>query len=122
MRNMLGGFLLLALAGTASAKDLVFEGTWVTTNRRLDGPLTCVVTQLGDNKWRGHFYGVWQGVEFSYKVNFSGPREKLRGQAVIDGADYEWTGAMSKTSPVSFQGKFWGNRYIGRFTLKQKGK
>ena len=122
MRTILAGGFLLLSAATAGAGDLVFEGTWVTTNRPLDGTLTCVVTDLGGNRWRGHFYGVWQGVEFSYKVNFSGPPEKLRGQAVIDGADYEWTGQMSREAPGSFKGKFWGSRYAGSFDLKQKAR
>jgi len=111
--------ILLASSATASDKDRVYQGTWVTTNRKLDGTMTCVVTDLGDNRWRGHFYGVWYGQEFSYRVNFSGPPENLRGRAVIDGADYEWTGQMGKER---FSGKFWGNRYIGSFSLKQKGK
>jgi len=115
------GLVLLASCAAAGAKDLVYEGTWVTTNRQLDGTMTCVVTDLGDNKWRGHFYGVWSGQKFSYKVDFRGPPDKLRGQAVIDGADYEWTGEMGKGSPGSFKGKFWGSRYTGHFALKQKG-
>ena len=104
----------------AGAKDLVYEGAWVTTNRQLDGTMTCVVTDLGDNKWRGHFHGVWFGQEFSYEVEFSGPPDKLRGQAVIDGADYEWTGQMSKGATGRFKGKFWGSAYNGYFNLKQK--
>jgi hypothetical protein len=118
MRTILACFVLLA-SGTASAKDLVYEGTWVTTNRRLDGTLTCVVTDLGDNNWRGHFSGAWHGREFSYTVKFSGPPDRLHGQAVIDGADYEWTGAM-KGAPGTFKGKFTGSRYTGYFTLRRK--
>src|SRR5262249_44139278 len=110
-------FLLPALAG---ARDAIYEGTWLTTNRRLDGPITCVVTDLGDNQWRGHFHGVWQGQEFSYKVTFTGPPDKLRGKAVIDGADYEWSGEMIQGAAGRFKGTFWGNRYHGSFTLKQK--
>src|SRR5262245_27153040 len=117
MRAPLVGLILLATAATASARDLVYHGTWVTTNRQLDGTMTCVVTDLGDNKWHGHFYGVWHGREFSYKVNFTGPPEKLKGTAVIDGADYEWTGKMGKGR---FTGKFWGSRYLGNFDLKEK--
>ena len=117
MRSVLIGLALLVSSQAASAKDVVYEGTWVTTNRKLDGPITCVVTDLGDNKWRGHFYGVWQGVDYSYKVAFTGPPEKLRGSAVIDGADYEWTGAMGE----SFRGTFRGSRYLGSFTMKRKG-
>lgn len=120
MRTIPIGLLLLVSFAPASAKELVYQGTWVTTNRKLDGTMTCVVTDLGDNKWRGHFFGTWEGVRFSYEVNFSGPPEKLRGQAIIDGADYEWTGEMSNESPGWFKGKFWGNRYVGGFTLKQK--
>src|SRR5947207_11986189 len=120
MKSILIGLIVLVSCATASAKDVVYEGTWVTTNRQLDGPITCVVTDLGDNKWRGHFYGVWQGVEFSYKVDFSGPPEKLHGKALIDGADYEWTGEMGKESPGSFKGTFWGDRYMGSFSLRRK--
>src|SRR4051812_47415558 len=120
MRNTLIAMLVLVSAATASAKELVFHGTWVTTNRKLDGTMTCVVTDLGDNKWRGHFYGTWEGVDFSYKVEFTGPPEKLHGRAVIDGADYEWSGEMSQESPGWLKGKFWGNRYLGSFSLKEK--
>src|SRR3954451_17232753 len=122
MRNFLIGMLVFASAATAGAKDLVYEGTWVTTNRPLDGTLTCVVTDLGGNQWRGHFSGVWQGQAFSYQVNFSGPPERLRGRAVIDGGDYEWTGEMSQGSPGWFRGRFTGNRYEGSFRLRQKSK
>src|SRR5258707_645044 len=122
MRTILVCVVLLLSSAAAGAKDLVYEGTWVTTNRALDGTMTCVVTDLGGNKWRGHFYGDWQGNEFSYRVNFSGPPEKLRGRATIDGADYEWTGEMGKGSPGWFKGKFTGDRYEGSFTLKQKAK
>ena len=116
MWTVVAGLLLLAPEG-GGAKDVMYEGTWVTTNRRLDGPITCAVTELGGNRWRGHFYGTWQGVDYSYKVEFSGPPDKLRGVAQIDGADYEWTGAMRQGS---FEGSFWGNRYVGSFTLKRK--
>ena len=119
MRITLITVLLLALAEPSLARELVYEGSWATTNRPLDGTMTCVVTDLGDNQWRGHFHGVWQGQAFSYTVDFSGPPEKLRGRAVIDGADYEWTRAMSLTSRGASTGKFSGNRYDGSFDLKR---
>jgi hypothetical protein len=122
MRSTLIGLVLLGSPAAAADKDLVYKGSWDTTNRKLTGTMTCVVTDLGDNKWRGHFSGAWQGVKFSYKVDFSGPPEKLRGKARIDGADYEWAGEMSKGAPGRFKGKFWGNRYRGHFSLKQQVK
>ncbi len=118
MRAVLAGLALLACCAAAAAKDRVYEGEWQTTNRPLDGTMTCVVTDLGQNQWHGHFYGVWSGQEFSYEVDFRGPPDKLRGRAVIDGADYEWTGRIGDGS---FKGTFWGSRYNGRFALKQKG-
>jgi hypothetical protein len=121
MRTMLACAVVLLWSAAAGARDLVFEGTWVTTNRPLDGTLTCVVTDLGNNEWRGHFSGTWQGTTFSYRVDFRGPADNLRGRAVIDGAHYEWTGAMSKGQPGWFKGKFTGDRYEGSFNLKQKG-
>jgi hypothetical protein len=118
MKNILIGLFLFGLAATSTASDEVYEGTWLTTNRRLDGTLTSVVTPLGDNKWRGHFYGEWEGIPFSYKVEFSGPPENLSGTAVVDGARYRWSGIMSKKG--WFKGTFDGDRYIGSFELKRK--
>jgi hypothetical protein len=120
MKKLLLSWLLLCSSVAATAKEVTYEGTWLTTNRKLDGPITCVVTDVGDNNWRGHFYGVWQGVEFSYKVNFTVPPERLRGKAVIDGANYEWTGEMCQGAAGRFKGTFWGDRYFGSFTLRQK--
>jgi hypothetical protein len=122
MGNSLLGMVILISAAPATVQDTTYEGSWVTTNRKLDGTMTCVVTDLGDTHWRGHFYGVWQGVQFAYTVRFSGPSEKLQGTAVIDGADYEWTGEMGQKSPGWFKGSFGGSRYIGSFNLKQKSK
>lgn len=120
MRTILIGALLLTSSAAASARELVYHGTWLTTNRRLDGEMTCAVTDLGGEKWRGHFHGVWGGREFSYKVEFSGPPEKLQGRAVIDGANYEWTGKMTQGPDGTLKGKFTGDRYFGSFDLKRR--
>lgn len=111
---------LLTPTACACAEELVYEGTWLTTNRKLDGTLTCVVTDLGSNQWRGHFSGVWQEVPFSYTVTVAGPPDKLQGTARIDGADYEWTGWLSRQRGGKFQGSFGGNRYIGSFEMHQR--
>ncbi|HYT95213.1 MAG TPA: hypothetical protein VEL76_41230 [Gemmataceae bacterium] len=122
MRTIPVCVLLLVSSAAAGGDNLVYEGTWVTTNRKLDGPLICVVTDLGNNQWRGHFSGVWEGVEFSYTVTFRGPPDKLSGEARIDGADYQWTGTMSQESSGWFKGTFGGNRYLGSFALQRKVK
>jgi hypothetical protein len=108
------------LAGPVRAEELVFEGTWHTTNRKLDGNMTCAVTDLGNERWRGRFYGNWQGVPFDYTVAFSGPPSELQGTAKIDGADYTWTGVMSNGPGGDLKGIFGGNRYLGHFELKAK--
>jgi hypothetical protein len=104
----------------ASAADLVYEGEWHTTNRKLDGTMTCVVTDLGNETWRGRFFGVWQGVRFDYPVTFTGPPSNLSGTATIDGANYVWKGQISESSPRSFKGTFGGTRYTGHFDLEEK--
>lgn len=119
MRAVLAGFLVLVASTTAAAKERVYKGTWVTTNRELDGTLTCVITPRGRDRWHGSFSGVWNGQEFAYEVDFKGPPDKLRGQATIDGAQYEWSGWMTEGRSGTFKGEFWGNRYEGYFTLKQ---
>ena len=119
MNTILVGFFLLASPPAQGPGDRVYEGTWVTTNRRLEGTLTCVVTDLGGEQWRGRFSGAWQRVSFAYTVDFTGPPEKLRGKAVIDGADYDWTGDLGGHE---FKGRFTGNRYHGSFRLKEKSK
>jgi hypothetical protein len=120
MKTILMTIVLMLCCGTAMAAELVYEGTWLTTNRKLDGTMTCVVTDKGKDKWQGRFYGIWQGVKFDYKVDWSGPPEKMIGKAMIDGANYEWTGEMTPETPGTFKGKFTGDRYTGSFDLKQK--
>lgn len=111
--------IVAACVSLAEARDYLFEGTWRTTNRPLDGPMTCVVTDLGNQTWQGRFYGVWQGVPFDYIVPFSGPPSQLRGTALIDGANYTWTGRIREAAPASFQGSFGGDRYEGSFLLQE---
>jgi hypothetical protein len=50
--------LLTVGASPAFARDYEFEGTWNTTNRKLDGRMTCIMTDLGEQKWQGRFFGV----------------------------------------------------------------
>lgn len=111
---------ILAYQPAISADDGVYEGTWRTTNRRLDGTMTCVAKDQQDGKWTGRFYGIWQGVPFDYTVAFTGNPDKLTGKATIDGADYTWTGDMSTEDGGRFKGTFGGNRYTGYFDLKRK--
>jgi len=118
MRNLLIGLALLG-PPAAAAGERVYEGVWETTNRKLDGTMTCEVTERGEGKWTGHFHGVWYGQPFSYTVDFRGPPGKLRGTAVIDGADYEWTGEITKDR---FKGEFTCSRYLGSFDLKRKDR
>jgi hypothetical protein len=111
---------LVLLAGSVSTtlvRGDTYEGTWNTTNRKLDGTMTCVVRQLDDQKWSGRFYGIWQGVDFDYTVTFTGPRSDLQGTATIDGAEYGWRGVISDRS---FRGSFQGTRYDGYFVLVEK--
>lgn len=105
--------LVVALAPALHAEEYVFEGPWKTTNRKLDGIMTSVVKDLGDERWEGRFYGVWQGVKFDYTVAFTGPESDLRGTATIDGAHYDWKGSFDRKSGGRFQGSFTGSRYEG---------
>jgi hypothetical protein len=124
MKSLLCGaaVALCSVAGFCAAtlaEDAVYEGPWRTTNRKLDGTMTCAVKDLGENKWTGRFYGVWQGVPFDYTVAFSGPPDKLQGKATIDGADYIWSGSFN-SDDGRFKGNFGGNRYSGYFDLAKK--
>src|SRR5690349_17822697 len=113
--------MLAAPLQPAAAVDRVYEGQWHTTNRKLDGTMRCIVTDLGNENWQGRFIGTWQGVPFDYTVKFSGPPNHLYGTATIDGADYSWTGEMADDSQGSFKATFTGNRYLGYFDLKEAG-
>ena len=119
-------FCLLVILGLslqpACAVDRVYEGQWHTTNRKLDGTMTCTVTDLGNENWQGRFIGTWQGMPFDYTVKFSGPPNHLHGTATIDGADYSWAGEMGNGSQGSFKATFTGNRYLGHFDLKEKSR
>ena len=68
-------------------------------------------------QWEARFVRVWQGAEFDYTVQFNGPASDLRGSAVIDGASYEWRGAISENR---FAAHFTGDRYVGSFDLSRR--
>jgi hypothetical protein len=119
-RPVLAACLLIFCGSACLASDTIFEGPWHTTNRKLDGIMTCVVHDLGNGNWQGRFSGNWHGVDFDYAVPFTGPPTHLRGTAQIDGADYTWTGSITSNSPATFQGTFGGTRYEGYFVLKEK--
>lgn len=114
---------LLLCGSTATAEEMVFQGPWHTTNRKLDGIMTCVVTSLGNEQWQGRFHGIWQGVDFDYTVRFEGPPTQLHGTATIDDADYVWSGSIAPDSSKGvreFKATFGGNRYSGHFELKEQ--
>lgn len=106
-------------AAAAVQADRIFVGPWKTTNRKLDGIMTCVLKDQGHDKWEGRFYGVWQGVPFDYTVNFVGSPSGFKGKAVIDNADYAWSGSIDDSQPAVFSGTFGGSRYTGSFALKE---
>ena len=111
----------LALGDAREAADrLAFQGPWQTTNRKLDGVMSCVVTKRAEQKWQGRFSGIWNGVSFDHTVAFTGPPEALRGTATIDGAHYDWTGEITSSTPRRFKGSFGGDRYTGFFDLSEQ--
>src|SRR5262245_41165369 len=112
--------LAVADSMAVMADEVTYEGTWHTTNRKLDGTLSCVVTELSAGDWRGRFVGTWQGAPFDYTVTFTGPPVDLHGRAKIDGADYTWTGQITSDVPRALKGSFGGSRYTGYFDLKEK--
>ncbi len=95
---------------------LVYEGTWVTTNRPLDGRMTCELQAVGKEKWRAHFEGIWQGVAFDYTVHFTGPDSALRCDTKVDGAAYVAHGVLTAEH---FKARFGGDRYEGSLTMKR---
>jgi hypothetical protein len=111
--------LVLALPSAAQARDFVYEGSWHTTaNRKSDGPMTCVLSEMGREHWKARFVGSVQGARFDYTVNFDGPPSDLFGDAMIDGILYDWQGSVDRDR---FQGTFTGgSRYRGYFNLQRK--
>lgn len=100
-----------------SKYDGTYSGTWVTTNRRLDGTMKCVLKNTGGRNWEGTFDGVWQGQYFKYTVKWEGIPSALKGKATVDGASYDWEGNLTDTT---FKATFGGSRYKGYFDLKKQ--
>jgi len=107
-------FLWVGDAGSSSAAEYIYRGQWNTTNRKLDGVMTCVVVPKAKHEWRGRFSGVWQGVEFDHTVDFTGPPSELHGTATVDGAAYIWRARIDRER---FVANFTGDRYSGSFDL-----
>ena len=89
---LLAGGMFGTICVVATAEETVYSGPWMTTNRHLNGTMTCIVRKIEKEKWHGRFWGTWEGVDFDYAVDFFGPPDHLHGTAIIDGASYEWKG------------------------------
>ncbi len=113
---LLGPWGCIQFSAGSDAAEYVFRGTWQTVNRPLDGEMSCIVTPTARHAWQGRFYGIWQGVEFDYIVNFTGPPKDLKGSAIIDGASYEWRAWITRDA---MRANFAGSRYEGSFDLKR---
>ncbi len=113
---LMGGFIFTSVC---SAKEYTYKGKWVTTNRRLDGIQTAVVTWMGNNKWKARIFGVWMRQKYEYNITFTGTIDKLKGTAIIDRANYTWTGTITKKK---FKVQFTGDRYTGSFDLDRIDK
>lgn len=119
------------------AKVAYYQGSWVTTNRKLDGTINCEVKQLSPDMWQGRFWGTWQHMPLDYTVQFGskstttahdrgrlvsiadnplGDGVPVAGKATIDGAHYDWIGVLS---PEEFDIQFTGSRYEGHLELKR---
>lgn len=107
------------LAVTPSQPGIAYNGVWVTGGERkraLNGDMACIVKEVSPGNYTGHFYGTWNGVNFSYFVKFTGTLDKLTGVANIDNNDYTWTGSIQKNR---FVGEFRSPRYDGYFDLRK---
>jgi hypothetical protein len=117
MKRLLAILLIPAACAPACGAELLYRGTWSTTgNRKLDGEMTCAVTRVTKETWRGHFHGTYQGAPFEYKVDFAGPANDVKGTATIDGVPYRWRGRITGTQ---FKANFAGS-YSGSFDLKRE--
>lgn len=113
-KQSLLGLLLCVPCSASWAGEVVYQGTWNTTNRKLDGTMTCVVSPVAKNSWQARFRGVWQGVAFDHTIVLSGSASDLRGKATIDGANYECRAWMNAQQ---LKANFSGDRYVGSFDL-----
>ena len=104
------------IPAVGAGRELVYQGSWNTTNRKLDGVMTCVVSPVAKQELKGRFYGTWQGASFDYTVHLKGPTNDLRGTARIDGAAYECRAWISREA---FKATFSGDRYTGSFDLRR---
>jgi hypothetical protein len=136
--TLLGGnTILFADAPPETKSGALYQGNWVTTNRKLNGTMNCQVKELSPDQWQGRFWGTWEHVPFDYTVEFghdnsptakNGGRlvsisdkaliggEPVTGKATIDGAHYDWIGILA---PEEFDIKFTGSRYEGHLELKR---
>jgi hypothetical protein len=102
-------------------KGGVFTGKWVNRKMRSSGPLTCDLKPGGEGEWSARFEGTFKGEGFKYDVKFAakttGTKTAFKGDAVIDGDPYQWTGSLKGDA---FNVKYRSTKgYTGDFTLKR---
>lgn len=108
--------LLVAPAANAQTRwDGQYKGVWVVTEGRpLRGTQTANIATRNGQEWAAVVSGTWQGQDYRYEIQFSGPADDLRGTAVIDGHPYDWHGTITNNK---FQGNFRSRPYSGYFDM-----
>ena len=114
--SLLPVLMLVVACSAAAAGELAYQGKWNTTNRKLDGDVTCVMTPIAGSQWQGRFFGKFQGTPFDYAGRFSGTTSDLRGSVTVDGAHYQCRGSLNHDE---FKANFTGSGYTGSFDLKR---
>ena len=112
--------LVLSLAPGLAAREVArhsFEGGWVDVGNPTRGPMAAGVQEYDDGTWRARFTGIFEGRKFDYVVQFTGPADRLVGEARINVAKYTWSGRITRET---FFGRYRSNRgHDGTFTLRR---
>lgn len=121
-------FILIAILAIMGGSYLqagetrTWEGKWNNRKYNTTGPLKCVATSDESGKWKATFTGLFKGDPFKYEATFQskpmGNQQKLSGDAIIRGHQYQWIGSMKGNM---LNGKYKSNiGYYGEFILKEK--
>lgn len=115
-------FVILILSDLPEVKAAegdrrAYSGGWVDTGLPTDGPMSAGVEDLGGDRWRARFTGIWEGAKFDYVVEFAGKPDALQGEAKVNAAKYVWAGKLNEDE---FVGSYRSNRgHDGTWRMKR---
>lgn len=110
--------LLLISIINQNSNSIEYRGN-IIINSRYNMDITCLMTDLGNNKWKGEFEVIFRNRIYRTSSSWEGTVKSMSGQMNIAGNSFSWNG---KIEDGRFSGTCNNRKYSGTFLMRKVDK